>query len=627
VQADGVEIRPGVQDDVLDAEEGHVHEAARDDSWLQFRADLRGLWEAVGSPPPRVLEAESSASGARPLLTRSTAHSYLSADSNRRVGSDTQLLEKLVDRLLLHAGDHEPAEAAMWRDTQAWQRRWQALSDRPYTRQDPTPPPSGHVSLLGWDGAGDAGVLVGQGAEAPWLGHPRLVRLADMVEGCSHVGMPEAAWKLAVELEHSADRLLPAGSVGVLAGRHIAAYWAGEAGQPRVAREKTQEILRACIATVGPDHTLTHLAELRLAHWTARSGDRPAALRLYQAISEGRRNDRMTLLANLARARLDVDAAESATRIRGLLPNLDRVLGTDHPVALTARHSIVRADLNAGRITKAQRALPELRDAFTEAFGDEHALTLSLRTTEASCAYADGRDSAPRLAADAHTEAVRVLGPDHPLTLHAGNVRAITLADAEPEMAQELWTELIGAATPSLGDSHPLVLTLHHNLAIATQHLGDPAAARAVLERVKHTQSDVQGPDAPDTLRTELNLAMLVSETDGLETGIPLLRQIHRRQERVLGPTHPETASSRVLIMLGTYAIETGPGGRARLAAELRDFDALLGAEHPVVRQVQQALDAMDAQRGDERTWRLMRHLPAFGGVGGGGEEEEEEEE
>ncbi|MEX1654824.1 tetratricopeptide repeat protein [Streptomyces pseudovenezuelae] len=602
-----------------------MHDAARNDSWLQFRADLRDLWEAVGSPPPRVLVAESLASGSQPPLTRSTVHSYLSADSNRRVGSDTQLLERLVHHLLQHVAHDEPAQAGLWRDAKAWQRRWQALSDRPYFRQEPAPPPSGHVSLLGWDGAGDVGVLASQQAEAPWLGHPRLVRLADMVEGCSQIGMPEAAWKLAVELEHSADRILPAGSVGVLASRHIAAYWAGEAGQPRKAREKTQEILRACIAVVGPDHMLTHLAELRLAHWTARSGDRPAALRLYQAISERRTNDRMTLLADLARARLDMDAAESATRIRGILPDLDRVFGTHHHVALTARHSIVRADLNAGRITEAQNALPELRDAFTEAFGDEHALTLSLRTTEAGCAHADGRDTAPRLAADAHTEAIRVLGPDHPLTVHAGNVRAITLADAEPETAQELWTGLIGAATPSLGDSHPLVLTLHHNLAITTQYLGDPAAARTVLERVMHTQSDVQGPDAPDTLRTELNLAMVVSETDGLETCLPRLRQIHRRQERVLGPAHPESASSRVLIMLGTYAAETDPGGRARLADELREFEAPLGAEHPVVRQVQQALDAIDSQRGEENTWRLMRHLPAFGGAGGGGEGEEEE--
>ncbi|MFD5013821.1 tetratricopeptide repeat protein [Streptomyces chartreusis] len=601
-----------------------MHDATRDDSWLRFRADLRSLWEAVGSPSSRVLELESLASGSQPPLTRSTVHSYLADDRNSRVGSDTRLLERLVDHLLQRAGGHELAEAALWRDTPAWQRRWQALSDRPYARQEPGPPPSGHVSLLGWDGADDTTVLVGQGTEAPWLGHPRLARLADLVDGCSQVGMPEAAWKLAAELEHSADRILPAGSVGVLAGRHIAAYWTGEAGRPRLAREKTEEILRACIAVVGPDHALTHLAELRLAHWTARSGDRHAALRLYQAISDRQANEQMTLLAGLARARLDTDAAESATRIRDLLPDLEHAFGAGHPVALTARHSIVRAHLNAGRIAEAQRALPELRNAFTETFGDEHALTLSLRTTEAGCAHTDGRDVAHRLATDAHTAAVRVLGPDHPLTLHAGNVRAITLADAEPETAQQLWTELISAATPALGDAHPLVLTLHHNLAITTQHLGEPAAARTVFERVMHTQSDVLGPDAPDTLRTELNLAMAISETDGLEAGLPLLRRIHRRQERVLGPAHPETVSSRVLIVLGAYAAEKALNGRAQLADELRDFEAFLGAEHPVMRQVQQALDGIDAQRGDKHSWRLMRRLSAFGGAGGGGEEEEE---
>ncbi|MEU1180824.1 tetratricopeptide repeat protein [Streptomyces sp. NPDC005820] len=597
---------------------------ASDDSWLRFRADLHSLWEAAGSPPLRALEEQSLASGSQPTLTRSTIHSYLAADRNRRVGTDTRLLERLVDHLLQHADGSEPAEVAAWRDTQGWQRRWQALSDRPFARPEPGPPPSAHVSLLGWDGAGDSTVLAGQGAETPWLGHHRLIRLAAMVEGCGQVGLPEAAWKLAAELEHSADRLLPAGSVGVLASRHIAAYWVGEAGQPHVARAKTEEILRACIAVVGSDHALTHLAELRLAHWTARSGDRHAALRLYRIISDRQTNDRMTLLARLARARLDTDAAESATRIRGLLPDLERAFGIRHPVALTARHSIVRADLNAGRITEAQHALPDLRDAFTETFGHEHALTLRLRTTEAGCAHADGRDDAYRLAAAAHTEADRVLGPDHPLTLHAGNVHAIMLADTEPERAQELWTTLISAATLSLGDSHPLVLTLHHNLAITTQHLGDPAAARTVFERIVHTQSDVLGPDAPDTLRTELNLAMAISETDGIEAGLPSLRRIHRRQERVLGPTHPETITSRVLIALGTYAVEESPSGRAWLADELRDLETLLGAKHPVTRQVQQALNATDTQRSVHNP-RLMHRLSAFSGAGGGGEEEEEE--
>ncbi|MFF4139248.1 hypothetical protein ACFY1B_49520 [Streptomyces mirabilis] len=607
-----------------------MEDSVPEDSWLRFREDLQNLWKAVGSPSSRVLEQESLQSGLQPMLSRSTIRNYLSTDNNRRVGSDTGSLERLVDCLLQRAGESEPTEVAPWQDTAAWQRRWEALRDRPYAREETERASSAHVSLLGWDGVADSTVLAGQGTETPWLGHHRLARLADMVEGCGQVGMPEAAWQLARELEHSADRLLPAGSVGVLAGRHIAAYWAGEAGQPRVARAKTEEILRACIAVVGPGHALTHLAELRLAHWTARCGDRQAALRLYREISDRQANGRTALLAGLARARLDTDAAESATRIRSLLPDLEREFGERHPVALTARHSIVRADLNAGRVIEAQRALPELRDAFAEAFGDEHALTLRLRTTEAGCAYAGGRDEARSMAATAHADAIRVLGPDHPLTLHAGNVHAITLAIAEPQTAQELWTTLLRAATQSLGDAHPLVLTLHHNLTIATQHLGDPAAARPVFERILHTQSDALGPDAPDTLRTELNLALAISETDGIEAGLPSFRRIHRMQERVLGPAHPETVSSRVLIAVGDYVVDGTQAGRARLADELRTLEELLGAEHPVTRQVQQALDGTDAERGargdEASSWRPSRLLSAFSGAGGGGEEEEEEE-
>ncbi|WAU82608.1 tetratricopeptide repeat protein [Streptomyces sp. Qhu-G9] len=605
-----------------------MEDSAPEDSWLRFREDLQNLWKAAGSPSSRVLAEEMLQSGLQPTLSSSTIHSYLSTHNNRRVGSDTGSLERLVDALLQRAAESEPTEAVPWQDTAAWQRRWEALRDRPYAREKSEQTSSAHVSLLGWDGVADNTILADQGTETPWLGHRRLARLADMVEGCGQVGMPEAAWQLAKELEHSADRLLPAGSVGVLASRHIAAYWAGEAGQPPVARAKTEEILRACIAVVGPSHALTHLAELRLAHWTARCGDRQEALRLYREISNRQANGRTALLARLARARLDMDAAESATRMRSLLPDLEREFGERHPVALTARHSVVRADLNAGHIVEAQRALPELRDTFVEAFGDEHALTLRLRTTEAGCAHTAGRDEARSMAATAHDDAIRVLGPDHPHTLHAGNVHAITLAIAEPQTAQELWTSLLQAATQSLGDADPLVLTLHHNLAITTQHLGDPAMARSVFERILQEQSDVLGAEAPDTLRTGLNLALAILETDGIETSLPTFHRIHHVQKRVLGPAHPETATSRALIAVGEYVVDGSLAGRTRLADELRNLEELLGAGHSVTRQVQQVLDGPNVKsgrRGDDwNSGQLRRQLSAYSGAGGRGEEEEE---
>ncbi len=71
----------------------------------------------------------------------------------------------------------------------------------------------------------------------------------------------------------------------------------------------------------------------------------------------------------------------------------------------------------------------------------------------------------------------------------------------------------------------------------------------------------VLGPDHPDTLTSRNNLAYAYESAGDLGRAIPLYEQTLADRERVLGPDHPDTLTSRNNL---AYAYETagGPGTR-----------------------------------------------------------------
>ena len=147
---------------------------------------------------------------------------------------------------------------------------------------------------------------------------------------------------------------------------------------------------------------------------------------------------------------------------------------------------------------------------------------------------------------DAAEEAERVLGADHPDTLHSRNDLALAYQDAgRPNDAIPLLEETLTAQIQILGPNHPHTLTSRNNLATAYQDAGRPNDAIPLLEETLKAQTQILGPNHPHTLTSRNNLAAAYYAAGRLNDAIPLLEETLKAQTRFLGPNHPDTLGSR----------------------------------------------------------------------------------
>jgi tetratricopeptide (TPR) repeat protein len=90
-------------------------------------------------------------------------------------------------------------------------------------------------------------------------------------------------------------------------------------------------------------------------------------------------------------------------------------------------------------------------------------------------------------------------------------------------------------------DGTPVLL----GLALLLQAEGELAAARPLYERALAIRERVLGPDHPDTASSLNNLAGLLEDQGELAAARPLYERALATYERVLGPDHPDTATVR----------------------------------------------------------------------------------
>ena len=134
-------------------------------------------------------------------------------------------------------------------------------------------------------------------------------------------------------------------------------------------------------------------------------------------------------------------------------------------------------------------------------------------------------------------------------------------------------------------------------------NLGDSAAQAIVIgERLVADQERVLGPDHPDTLSSRNNLADAYRIAGRTGEAISLHEQTLAARERVLGPDHPDTLTSRHSLA-SAYA-DAGRTGEAISLYEqtLADQERVLGPDHPDTLLLRNNLASayQDAGRTDE---------------------------
>jgi eukaryotic-like serine/threonine-protein kinase len=119
-----------------------------------------------------------------------------------------------------------------------------------------------------------------------------------------------------------------------------------------------------------------------------------------------------------------------------------------------------------------------------------------------------------------------------------------------------------------------------HAMSTVYSNLGLVSRAEPLIRRTVQIQSQVLGPNHPDTLRSEFDLGISLFEEGRYEAAEKLQRRTMESLQRVLGPEHPDTLKS-----MNSLAIDLTAEGRYREAETLHRQilevrRRLLGPEH-----------------------------------------------
>jgi Tfp pilus assembly protein PilF len=170
-------------------------------------------------------------------------------------------------------------------------------------------------------------------------------------------------------------------------------------------------------------------------------------------------------------------------------------------------------------------------------------------------------------------------GDPRPLLALEVHLRAVTDAAQRREDTQAAW--------------------LCNELGFHLDVVGQYAEARRYYERALAIREQVLGPEHPDTATSLNNLGALLQAQGSLGGARRYYERALAIREQVLGPEHPDTAQS--LNNLGVLLQEQGDLGGARRYYEraLAIWEWVLGPEHPDTAQSLNNLGALLQEQGD----------------------------
>ncbi len=103
------------------------------------------------------------------------------------------------------------------------------------------------------------------------------------------------------------------------------------------------------------------------------------------------------------------------------------------------------------------------------------------------------------------------------------------------------WKYTAGTAQRILGPEHPDTLTAQGNLAASYWQAGRTGEAISILEKVAAAAARIGGPEHPDTLAAQAGLAASYGQAGRTGEAISVLEKVAADRARILGPEHPDT--------------------------------------------------------------------------------------
>jgi len=149
------------------------------------------------------------------------------------------------------------------------------------------------------------------------------------------------------------------------------------------------------------------------------------------------------------------------------------------------------------------------------------------------------------------------------------------------ERAQSLLQQTTDVRQRVLGPNAPETLQSETDLAWIVRLRGHPAEAETLLRQTLATQQRVLGPTNPDTVKTTSNLAVVLSDQGHYSEAEKLFREVLDSRQRTLGPNHADTiiAMNNVATILFTQHKYRDAEKTYREVLDIRQ--RTLGPEHP----------------------------------------------
>ena len=347
----------------------------------------------------------------------------------------------------------------------------------------------------------------------------------------------------------------------------------------------------------------------RIANYLGESGSYAAARDLERKIADAvervlgaEHPDALTARGNLARwTGAAGDPAGARDQFAALLAACERVLGAEHPDTLRVRRSLAGWTGSAGDWAAVWSQFAALLPACERIFGAEHPDTLDVR---ASLAFWTGVAGDPAAARDQSAALLpaceRVLGAEHPDTLDVrANLASWTGSAGDRAAARDQTAALLPVRERISGAEHPETLITRGNLALWTGEAGNPAAARDQTAALLPVMERVLGPEHPDTLAARRDLARWTGEAGDPAAARDQAAALLPVIERVSGAEHPDTLAVRANLAAWTGEAGDPAAARDQAAALLPVIERIFGAEHQIILAARRDVAYWTGEAGD----------------------------
>ncbi|ASQ96111.1 tetratricopeptide repeat protein [Streptomyces sp. 11-1-2] len=270
----------------------------------------------------------------------------------------------------------------------------------------------------------------------------------------------------------------------------------------------------------------------------------------------------------------------------------ERVLGTEHPLTLSALQRVGRSLFRLGRIAESEDVHGRVLQVRERVLGPDHPDTLeSCHGLQQPLFRMRRRAEALSLLRRAADGLRSALGVEHPRALRsrAMLIEELVTSGKKEEFAR-VSPETVVECERYLGTDHPTALSARHAYAFGVSRLGTPEEAEPLVRRVLADRERVQGYSHPMTLGVVVLLSQVLAKRGRWEEAVELTRRAIAGREQALAADSPHLVEN--YSQLAEYLAHAGRTEEAEHTARtaLPLCERILGPDHPETLRARQVL-------------------------------------